>query len=132
MLPIASSRRGSTPPPSSSWSSSGCPVIATPSLLASFLPPPLPRLSPTVATLGRSPWGLVVVEETLAGYNPLAVCTDKVFSLLSPHVFSSVSCARCAVGPIPEGLGVLDCFSGSREDIFLCYWLFGIKVFFTL
>src|SRR5207237_4838720 len=67
-----------------------------PFLLASFLPPPLPRLSPTVAALGRSPWGLVVVERTLAGYNLLAVYTDKVFSLLSPYVFSFVCCGWCA------------------------------------
>src|SRR5437868_11336551 len=89
-----------------------------PFLLALFLPSPLLRLSPTVATLGRSPWGLVVIERMLAGYNLLAVYMDKVFSLLSPQVFSFVRRGWCTGGPIQEGLGVLDCFSESGEDIF--------------
>src|SRR5437879_4299384 len=130
MLPIVSSRRGSTPPPSSSWSSSGCPVIATPFLLASFLHHPLPRLSPTVATLGRSPWGLVVVERTLAGYNLLTVCTDKVFSLLSPHVFFCLMWQVCSWAHTRGSWG-FGLFLWVRGGYFLRYWFFGIKVFFT-
>ena len=44
----------------------------------------------------------MVVERTLAGYNLLAVYTDKVFSLLSPLLFDV---AGVRLGPYQRVLG---------------------------